>query len=1078
MTIHKKHKARYYQEEADQASYNELLLENKCLIKMFCGTGKSLLMAENKTIVNKDLVVYVFPSLSLIEQFYKDYLDKIKNVKILKICSERESTTDVNDIKTFLLNQSKKIICITYHSFKTLLDNLGDVKINVCIFDEAHHAVGETYQNLIFENNVCEKQMFFTATPVNKNNIEMLNDKGGGMCGRLVYDYSYLRGVNEGYLNSFEIRIDLSCENTNTTIFESIARAVLDSGNNRVLTFHSDVNTERETSVNQFVQQEDFCRVFREIQIKEFPHLATRFKQVKMIGLSSNLSIKERTDFLNLFDKTPDNEVIVICSCETIGEGIDTKNANMCVFVDPKSSFVKIIQNIGRIVRKEFGKSKPNSTILIPCWVDKNKYIGCDEDREKCDEVIRQDMGNGGNFNRILNVMSALKQEDQDLYDICLHYPDSYSPQEIEANLERQGYRVIESIGDGNLFENLEYMLDSELSFEDYEEEDSEEEMLNQIAKDNDVCIEIHSNSLDNPVKTHYNDCKNRIRLLKMTINEEEDEVTYCPIVKTKNGNKEIKEIKKNKDLLEPLKKENRFNIKVNQNPDVQVLWKIIEGDFTKEISSCILDCEIVDREDLWELKLNQLKDYILINNKRPSCTDKNKEIKRLGKWIQPQQENYKTKTQIMKNQEIRIKWEQFINEYQHLFLSNEEEWIINLNKVREYINLKGKRPSDTDKNKEIKLLGYWICNQQKNYKTEKYIMKNQEIRIKWEEFTNEFQQYFLSNEEEWIINLNKVREYINLKGKRPTYTDKNKEIKSLGCWIQTQQENYKTKTKSMKNKEIRIKWEEFTNEYQQYFYKLDKSETETVIESEKTNTETKRIKIKIKSMKLPKKSESKKETTEEDVKEKQKRIKSEISVLHQLYKTMNSSNLYKKFNENDKQLWREYHEISEENEKSFPEDEIPRNRIIQELLKIKTKRTKLIVDMGCGKAQIAKYFNNDQRFKFINYDHVSCDNNIQSCDISSMPLEDNSVEICLLSLAMWGSNCHDYLMEAYRVLESGGKLYIIEPTRRWTPQDGEKNIMEGKEGDKLKDLLEEKGFKIMESPQIDKFCLFVCECV
>ena len=163
--------------------------------------------------------------------------------------------------------------------------------------------------------------------------------------------------------------------------------------------------------------------------------------------------------------------------------------------------------------------------------------------------------------------------------------------------------------------------------------------------------------------------------------------------------------------------------------------------------------------------------------------------------------------------------------------------------------------------------------------------------------------------------------------------------------------------------------------------------------------------------MKLPKKSESKKETKEEDVKEKQKRIKSDISVLHQLYKTMNSSNLHKEFNENDKQLWREYHEISEENEKSFPEDEIPRNRIIQELLKIKTKRTKLIVDMGCGKAQISKYFENDQRFKFINYDHVSCDNNIQSCDISLMPLEDNSVEICILSLAMWGSNCHDYLI-------------------------------------------------------------------
>jgi predicted helicase len=56
---------------------------------------------------------------------------------------------------------------------------------------------------------------------------------------------------------------------------------------------------------------------------------------------------------LKKFDKSKNNEVVIISSCETIGEGIDTKNANMCVFVDTKSSYVKIIQNIGRIVRKE-----------------------------------------------------------------------------------------------------------------------------------------------------------------------------------------------------------------------------------------------------------------------------------------------------------------------------------------------------------------------------------------------------------------------------------------------------------------------------------------------------------------------------------------------------------------------------------------------------------------------------------------------------------------------------------------------------------------------------------------------------
>jgi ribosomal RNA-processing protein 8 len=131
-----------------------------------------------------------------------------------------------------------------------------------------------------------------------------------------------------------------------------------------------------------------------------------------------------------------------------------------------------------------------------------------------------------------------------------------------------------------------------------------------------------------------------------------------------------------------------------------------------------------------------------------------------------------------------------------------------------------------------------------------------------------------------------------------------------------------------------------------------------------------------------------------------------------------------------------------------------------------------MVVDMGCGKAQISQYFQNDNRFKFINYDHVSCNEFVEKCDISQLPLEEESVEICILSLAMWGSNCCEYIMEANRILESGGTLYIIEPTKRWSNKDETGNIIN--EGCKLKTLLEENSFKIVEE-SINKFCLLKC---
>ena len=73
----------------------------------------------------------------------------------------------------------------------------------------------------------------------------------------------------------------------------------------------------------------------------------------------------------------------------------------------------------------------------------------------------------------------------------------------------------------------------------------------------------------------------------------------------------------------------------------------------------------------------------------------------------------------------------------------------------------------------------------------------------------------------------------------------------------------------------------------------------------------------------------------------------------------------------------------------------------------------------------------------------------------------------------MWGSNCREYIMEAYRILESNGTLYIIEPTKRWSEKDEQGNII-NEPGIKLKNLLEENNFRI-DDQYIEKFSLFIC---
>jgi len=121
--------------------------------------------------------------------------------------------------------------------------------------------------------------------------------------------------------------------------------------------------------------------------------------------------------------------------------------------------------------------------------------------------------------------------------------------------------------------------------------------------------------------------------------------------------------------------------------------------------------------------------------------------------------------------------------------------WMENLEKVKKYIDENSKRPYCKGKIKEIKSLGNWIHDQMKNYKKLK-IMKKQDIYDTWTNFINDplYSKYFLSNEEEWSINLENVKQYIDENGTKPSRNSINKEIKSLGSWILTQKKNHNKK--------------------------------------------------------------------------------------------------------------------------------------------------------------------------------------------------------------------------------------------------------------------------------------------
>jgi superfamily II DNA or RNA helicase len=1454
---------------------------------MFCGTGKSKIMSEGRFLAGAKLVVYVFPSLALIDQFTRQYLGDVDAAHLLCVSSEAGATTTPETIQRFFTcneftradgtGNTRRIVCVTYQSMHTLFENMGETVVDVCCYDEAHHVVAPSYQSHVFSNAAIRKQVFFTATPVNDNGVVMYDpdfsrdsDFPGSSeklsCGPLVYEYTYLRGVDEGNLNPFNVSVDFfmasaidnesffTTETTASTasstlsgkMYESIARAVITSGNTRVLTFHADVNADRDLSVSNFVIEELMKRAFDHVYRTEFPEILVADRMdgnLRMVALSASTSPRDRAAILAEFDATPDNCVYIVSSCRTIGEGIDTKNANMCVFVDPKSSPLSIIQNIGRIVRKLPDVIKPRSTILIPCAVDREKYTACDTD-EKRDVAIRSDLSlPTGNFNGILNVLCALRQEDDELYNACLRSgggvaggagdddgdsdsnegggtksseesdrgrsresssctfsvhtdPDvkvlwrlsdmdlsktvasavidcevvKYDPMDRAREIVTRANervanggrllprRIIKPKNDAENQENKDHRilehkamltkqlkgclnaivlyLDSELpGWRDSRREKNIENPMERARgivdranarvaaggqfpprhiskpKTNDEKYETKdATKLDNWRKalkgTRPGLCSNLVRDYLdekipgwRTEREGEAIIQVQAIISRANARVHsggvLLPVGFSKPTTEKQKQEKKDNQKLS-DLKMALKWKK-NGSVCYDVVCRMLDENLVgwrDVRDLNEIAIQEARAIVERASERvagggaqlprhifkPKTDEEKQELKddtKLRNWraalngkghqkcsdevrnfldaelpgwrdvrdlneiaiqearaiveraservagggaqlprhisnprtdTEKQEKRDATKLQNWKTA-LHGKTDQTCSDEVRNFLDAElPGWSdfrdlneIAIQEARAIVERASERvagggaplprqiqtaKNDADKQeikdasklscwkRGLKGKGSWRCSDavrdfldlelpgwrdirdfdeiaiqearaivgraservvgggrllprqitKPTTKVDKQELKDETKLRNWKTALHGKNHQKCSDEvckflDAELPGWRDVRDFdeMAIQEARAIVGRASERVAGGGAQLPCQIRNPKNDTEKQEKKDAtklgiwrngRRNTAAKCSDAVRDFLDLElpgwrdargknkekrplpvaqvgasdpvSHPSAMVVEPAApvvvpTKLVTKKRK---KTMLLAVSGVAASPALEEGDAKRPARSenptpspKSELSVLHQRYKSLTSENLAAEFAAHPA-AWHAYHALSEKNEESFPTDEIPRNVVIRKLGELRTRRAKSVVDLGCGKAWIARHFLDDPRFAFTNFDHVAGNALVTKCDISLLPLEDDSTEIAILCLAMWGSNCASYVGEAYRVLETHGLLYVVEPTRRWLDESGDGGG--GASTHRLRALLETCGFKIMEE-RIEKFSVFVC---
>ena len=131
----------------------------------------------------------------------------------------------------------------------------------------------------------------------------------------------------------------------------------------------------------------------------------------------------------------------------------------MQVPVDPTNSYIQESQKIGRITRRP-ESNMPNSILAIPVCIDPQLYCSAKTDSER-DEIIRQELQENGDYSTFLNVVSAFKyQYDPELWEMCLKYPNIFSPNEVIDNLKKQGLNIEDS--KGSIVDNIKYIINDE----------------------------------------------------------------------------------------------------------------------------------------------------------------------------------------------------------------------------------------------------------------------------------------------------------------------------------------------------------------------------------------------------------------------------------------------------------------------------------------------------------------------------------------------------------------------------------------------------------------------------------------
>jgi hypothetical protein len=141
-----------------------------------------------------------------------------------------------------------------------------------------------------------------------------------------------------------------------------------------------------------------------------------------------------------------------------------------------------------------------------------------------------------------------------------------------------------------------------------------------------------------------------------------------------------------------------------------------------------------LSEEDFWYSMFRKVKAYMDEHGKRPTVCQLSEETAKLSKWMNKQNLHYPKNRCMFTNLEIKKTWSDLRTNplYSDHFITREEWFYIQLEKVKAYMDENSKAPDENSEDLEVKKLGEWFHYRKIDYLDWDEIMRYNSISSAW----------------------------------------------------------------------------------------------------------------------------------------------------------------------------------------------------------------------------------------------------------------------------------------------------------------------------------------------------------